>query len=294
MDYTANEKEATPAPAPQPSNAEAVKKFRNSLLVAGYSKRTLKMYTLYVADFMNHTSKPALQTTKDDIISYLASLKEERNASNTTLALVHAALKYFFHTFLNYKIMDDIKSPKKAKKLPTVLTKQEVKALIKATKAGRNRLIVEFLYSCGARVSEVANIRVVDLDISERMGRVKGGKGNKDRTIILSKEWVKQAKKYLKRKKIKSEYLFSKKNGKPITADTIQRIIRSSTKKAGIEKHVTPHTLRHSFATHLLEAGESIRKIQELLGHSSLTTTQIYTHISTDELKKISSPLDLL
>lgn len=294
MDYTANEKEQNNASKPNNAIEETVKKFRNQLLIAGYSKRTLKMYTLYTSDFLKHINKPPLKTTKDDIISYLATIKEERNTSNTTLALVHAALKYFFHTYLDNKIMDDIKSPKKSRKLPTVLTPQETKALIKAAKADRNRLIVEFLYSCGARVSEAANIKLVDLDFSEKIGIVKGGKGNKDRTIILSKTWIKQAKKYLKKKKIKSKYFFSKKNGKPITADTIQRIIRKATEKAGIEKHVTPHTLRHSFATHLLESGESIRKIQELLGHSNLTTTQIYTHISTNELKKVASPLDRL
>ena len=190
--------------------------------------------------------------------------------------------------------MDDIRSPKRAKKLPSVLTHKEVKDLIKAAGAKRDRLIVEFPYSSGCRVSECVKLKVNDLEFKERIATVRGGKGNKDRIIILSNEWLKHIKKYLKSKKIKSEFVFSKKNGKPISADTVQRIIKKSAEKAGIQKHVTPHTLRHSYATHLLEAGESIRKIQELLGHANLSTTQIYTSVSTEQLKKVQSPLDKL
>lgn len=297
---------------------ELLKKFRNELTISGYSARTLKMYVWYVKDFLKswdegaegagdgankagegprkaeQAARKIEQASRDDVVSYLAMLKDRRNASNATLALAHASLKFFFHNFLHMKIVDEIKKPKRAKKLPTVLTKDEVKALIKAARAGRSRLVVEFLYSCGARVSEAAKIKVVDLDFVERIARVKGGKGNKDRIVVLSKDWIKQTKKHLKRKKVKSEFVFSKKNGKPITSDTIQRTVRAAAKKAGIEKHVTPHTLRHSFATHLLESGESIRKIQELLGHSNLSTTQIYTQVSTEELKKVASPLDRL
>ena len=191
-------------------------------------------------------------------------------------------------------VVDDIKNPKKGKKLPTVLTKEEVRALIKAGKVGRDRLIIEFLYSSGCRVSEAVSMKITDLNLKERLAKVRGGKGNKDRIIVLSQKWISSLKRYLKRRKIPSEYIFSKKNGKPISVDTIQRIIRDSTEKAGIPKKVTPHALRHSFATHLLDNGENIRKIQELLGHSNLNTTQIYTKVSVEGLKKVKSPLDNL
>ena len=185
--------------------------------------------------------------------------------------------------------------PKKAKKLPSVLTPGEVATLIGAAKRGRNKLIVEFLYSSGARVSEATRIKRDDLDLNERIARVRGGKGNKDRVIILSKRWIKDLKKYLKRKKVPSEFVFSKRtNAKPISSDTIQRIIKRAAEKAGITKHVSPHTLRHSFATHLLEKGTDIRIIQELLGHSNLNTTQVYAHVSRDQLKKVNSPMDEL
>lgn len=288
-----NKKEKQAERAPLSSeNSALVEKFRQELLIAGYSSRTLTMYLSYVSDFLGFMKKPAPLSAREDIVSYMAMLKEKRAVSNATLALALASLKFFFHNFLHMKIIDEIKIPKKARKLPVVLTKDEVRALIKAVKAGRNRLIVEFIYSTGARVSEATNIKVNDLDFRESVGVVRGGKGKKDRVIVLSKNWISEIKKYLKRKKVYSEFVFSKKNGKPISSDTIERIVKNAALKAGLQKDVHVHTLRHSYATHLLESGESIRKIQELLGHASLNTTQLYTKVSTEELKKVKSPLD--
>ena len=286
MDYTEKEEKG--------KNQKLIQSFEQELIIAGYSPRTLKMYSLYVKAFLDFVKKPINQIERADVVAYMADMKQNKNSSNATLALLLSALKFFFYNFLHKKIVDDIKAPKKAKKLPTVLTVDEVRELIKATKRGRDRLVVEFLYSSGVRVSEAVKMNVVDVNLKERIARVKGGKGNKDRVIILSKNWVKEIKKYLNKKKIKSEFVFSKKNGTPISVDTVQRSIRMAAKKAGIEKQVTPHSLRHSFATHLLEGGENIRKIQELLGHSNLSTTQIYTQVSTKELKKVQSPLDRL
>ena len=284
MDYTANQ---------TPINS-ALTRYRQELIVGGYSPRTIRMYLFYLKEFLEHVKKPAESVERGDIISFLAKKKEESNASNATLSLIHSSLRFYFHNLLGKKILDEIKTPRKAKKLPVTLTRQEIKALIQASKPKRNRLIVQFLYSSGARVSECVKLKIIDLNLKEKIGSIRGGKGNKDRTIILSKEWAKYLKKYLDKKKVKSEFVFSKKNGKPISSDTVQRIVREAAEKAGIQKRVTPHTLRHSYATHLLDAGENIRKIQELLGHTNLNTTQIYTHISIQDLKKVESPLDNL
>jgi len=282
------------AEKPASERIPELKKFKQELLVAGYSAQTIKMYETYARLFFEFAKKPAEQVERGDIISFIAEMKEKHNASNATMALALSALKFFFHTFLHRKIIEDIKVPKKAKKLPVVLTKEELKALFKATKHGRNRLILEFLYSTGCRVSEASKLKVDDLELEEGIARVKGGKGNKDRIIVLSKQWISDIKRYLKKKKKKSEFVFSKKNAKPISSDSIQRIVKEAAEKAGITKDVTPHKLRHSFATHLLENGENIRKIQELLGHSNLSTTQIYTQVTTAELKKVTSPLDAM
>ena|SRR3989344_2511177 len=270
-----------------------IEKFRQELLIAGYSERTIKMYVLYSEDLLEQVNKEPSKIERGDIVTFLAKMKE-RNLSNATIGLVHAAFVYFFKTYLKMNVMEDIKIPKKAKSLPVVLTKDEVRDLLKAAKLGRSRLLLQFIYSSGVRVSEAVNMKADDINLKERMGKVKSGKGNKDRIIILSKDWCRLAKKYLDRKRVKSAFLFSKKNGKPISPDTVQRLVRFCAKKAGIQKEVTPHSLRHSFATHLLEAGVNIRNIQELLGHSNLNTTQIYTHVSTEQLKKVESPLDNL
>ena len=170
----------------------------------------------------------------------------------------------------------------------------EVRSFIKAAKKKGSRLIIELLYSSGLRVSEAVKMQLEDLNMKEHIAKVRGGKGNKDRIVILSKDWIKKYKKYLAKRKIKSPFVFAKKNSQPFSTDAVQRLVKKSAKRAGIQKKVTPHTLRHSHATHLLEAGENIRTIQELLGHSSLATTQIYTHVSLENLKKVKSPLDRL
>jgi len=286
-------KTAEKAPLSQ-ENEKFKQKLKQELVISGYSSRTVKMYLCYFSEFVEFANKPADQAERDDIVGFLAEKKEKGKVSNATLALAHAALHFFYHNVLHKKIVEDIKIAKKAKKLPTVLSKDEVKALIKATKPKRDRLIVEFLYSSGCRVSEAVKLQTENINYKERIGSIKGGKGNKDRTIILSKEWVKKVKKYIDRKKVKTPFVFSKKNGKSLSTDTVQRIVKEAAEKAGLQKKVTPHTLRHSYATHLLEAGENIRKIQELLGHSDLSTTQIYTKVSLTELKKVQSPLDRL
>jgi len=294
---TANVKKPIPAKAEKHElgyASGAVKRLNQELVVAGYSPRTIKMYCIYLGEFLGAVKRTPEEISREDIVGFLANKKSNENVSNATIALVHSSLKFYFHNVLRRKIVEEIKVPKKAKKLPTVLTKEEIVDLIKAAEPGRDRLIVEFLYSSGCRVSEVVKLKTENLDLGGFIGSVRGGKGNKDRTIILSKSWCAEIKNFLKKKKVKTPFVFSKKNGKPISTDTIQRMIRETAQKAGIQKEVTPHKLRHSYATHLLEGGENIRKIQELLGHSNLNTTQIYTQVSTQELKKVVSPLDRL
>lgn len=276
--------------------ATALTQLHQELLLAGYSPRTLKMYELYVRRFLEEINpkKPLKTCDRADIVDFLAKIKERGQGSSAGIALAHASMKFFFHQYLKRKIVEDIRVTKKAKKLPVVLTRNEVKLLIKNVKPGRDRLLVELLYSSGLRVSEAVKLKVENLQWEDCLARVQGGKGNKDRLVILSSEWLKEVKKYLHKKRVPSSFVFSKRNGKPIASDTVQRVIRNGIVKAQVDKHVTPHTLRHSFATHLLEDGENIRKIQELLGHSNLSTTQIYTKVSTAELKKVQSPLDRL
>ena len=276
-----------------PTLKDSLKRLEDELSVAGYSARTKEMYLLYVEEMLRYLNKPPRSISREDVVSFMAR-KKEGGLKGTTMALVFAALKFFFHSHLKHKIMDDIKRPKKAKKLPVVMTKEEVRRILRAPTTKRDRLILQFLYSSGLRVSEVVNMEKYSLDLTEKTAVVRGGKGNKDRLIILAETWCKDVQEYFNERPVESAYVFSKENGSKLSVDTVQRLVRISRKKAGIQKNVTPHSFRHSFATHLLEAGENIRKIQELLGHADLSTTQIYTKVSTEELKKVKSPLDAL
>lgn len=270
-----------------------VEAFRRELIVGGFSARTLKMYLLYLREFLEFVNKDPLKVSREDIIAYMAH-KKQNNATDSTMCLVYSALRHFFKEYLKSEVMEDIKRPKKGTKLPVVMTRKEVSKIIDAASRKKDKLILMLLYSSGLRVSEVTKLKINDLNLAEKTAIVRGGKGNKDRIVILSDFWINDLNAYLQKRKANSEYVFSDYLGRPISVDTIQRIVRKARIKAGINKNVTPHSFRHTFATHLLERGENIRKIQELLGHSNLSTTQIYTKVSIEELKKVKSPLDEL
>lgn len=273
-------------------NIKLIEKFKNELNIEGYSEKTISIYSMYMSLFYKYIKKDLLQVNSDDIIEYLSFLKSEKKAESTTINLILSAIKHFYSQFLKKDFKLNIKLPKKAKKIPTVLTNQEIKDLLKNIDNIRNKLIIEFIFSTGVRISECMIMKINDLDFNEYTGKVNSGKGNKDRLIILSKNWVENYKKYLKERKISSEYLFSNSQGKPLSVDTVQKFLKIASLKAGINKKVSPHTLRHSFATSLLENDVNIRYIQQLLGHSNLNTTQIYTKVNTNRLKVIKNPLD--
>jgi len=266
---------------------KTLENLKNELKLRGFSPVTIRNYAFFVEKFLNKTKKPAEELNEEDVKAYLAELFDTKSKNTIMLAL--ASLKFFYQEILK-KDFAQIKIPKKEKRLPEVLTKEEVKRLIESTDNEKTRLIVSMLYSSGLRVSEIVNLKVNDLNLDERIGWVRKGKGSKDRIFTISESLANNLKEFLKEKN--NIYVFSK--DKPLTTRNIQKIIASLRVKAGINKKITPHTLRHSFATHLLENGVDIRKIQFLLGHSSLNTTQIYAHVSQEEIKKIKNPLDLL
>jgi len=204
--------------------------------------------------------------------------------------LTRAALVFYHKEVLGKNIK--IKSPKIPKTLPVVLTKNEIKRMIISAKDPKHNLMIKLLYSSGLRLSELQKLKVNDLEISQRIGWVRKGKGQKDRMIILSEELCRDLQKYITDE---NKYLFpGRDEDRPISVRQIQNIVARVANAAQINKNVHVHTLRHSFATHLLENGTDIRKIQALLGHSNLNTTQIYTHLSNKELQQVRSPLDEL
>jgi len=262
-----------------------VEKLKSELKLRGLSPMTVRNYSFFVEKFLQKTNKPSTELNSDDAKLYLSDLFDTK--SKNTIMLAAAALKFFYIQILK-KDFADVRIPKKDKKLPSVLTKEEVKKLIDATDNVKSRLIISLLYSAGLRVSELVKLKVVDIDFNDQSGWVRSGKGAKDRLFTISDFLGKEIQDYLKERQ--NVYVFSKEE--PLTTRNIQKIIALTRKRAGIDKKVTPHTLRHSFATHLLEQGTDIRMIQVLLGHASIATTQLYTHISTNELKKIKNPFD--
>jgi len=267
-----------------------LEKLETELKLRAFSPRTVQSYLFYNRKFLEFIKKEPEQMNEDDIKKYIASLME-KNISPKSIIMIKAALKFFYDEVLGKNIVN-IKSPKVSQKLPVVLTREEIKKLIDSIKNEKHRLIIALLYSSGMRLSELVNLKVGDLELEERIGWVRGGKGAKDRLFLISHKLLDELKENTKGKK-ESDFIFEGYKGS-MSPRNIQKIVTSETKKAGIKKSVHVHTLRHTFATHLLESGEDIRKIQELLGHANLSTTQIYTHVSTEELKKIKNPLDEL
>lgn len=268
-------------------------KLETELRIRGFSNRTVDSYLYHNKNFLNFIKKEPNQVTEQEAKKYLAYLISDKKYSPRSSNLALSSLKFFYTEILQNPAFNAVKAPKLEKKLPTVLTKDEIKKLLNTVYNPKHNLLIEFMYSSGLRVSECVNLKIDDLDISEKMGKIKHGKGNKERYIILSDKLIRHFNDYISKKKDNSQYIFSV-NGRPITVRQAQKVVKDAAKKAGIKKRVFCHALRSSFATHLLEAGTDIRVIQELLGHSDLSTTQIYTKVSTQQLKKVKSPLDIL
>lgn len=270
---------------------EFIKKLEIELKITKASVHTLKNYIRFNSMFLDFIKKNPEEIDEDDIKVYIAETLSDR-ASITTIMFL-SAIKYSYTSILKRDPTSAIKRPKREKRLPTVLTKKEVLDLFQSINTKKSKLMITFLYATGLRVSEITNLKIDDLDFEDKVGQVRQGKGKKDRIFNIPKFLSARLKAYAeKQKEMGGIYLFSGRLGKKMSERNVQKIVKKATEKAGIKKSVHPHTLRHSFATHLLENDTDIRKIQELLGHADLSTTQIYTHVSPEELKKVKSPLD--
>ncbi len=256
----------------------------------GFSPRTIKMYVLYNKQFLEWSELDPKDVTEADIKLFLSE-KLEKGLSAKSLGLIKAALLFYYNDLLGNKF--EIKTPKIKKSTPVVLTKDELKRIFSVIHNPQHKLILKLYYSSGLRLSEAITLRVKDLDFDENVIWIRDGKGGKDRMSILSGGLSQSLRRHCEGcGKNKDSFVFVNKYGNPFNPRSIQRILEKAKLEANIQKDVHIHTLRHSFATHLLEAGVDIRKIQELLGHSDLSTTQIYTMVSNEELKKVKSPLD--
>lgn len=272
------------------NSQEFLKKLEVEIKISKKSKYTLRNYLQANSSLIEFSKKEPSEIMVDDIKLFLAEKMQEHSASSVIMFL--AAIRYAFTKILSSDPTLKIDRPKPEKRIPAVLSKEELKKLISVLTNKKSKLMLSLIYACGFRVSELINLKINDLDFSEKIGHINQAKGKKDRIFNIPEFLLEDLKTQVEeQRKLGLEYLFSGR-GEQITDRNIQKIVRLAARKAGIKKEVHTHTLRHSFATHLLENGVDIRKIQELLGHANLSTTQIYTHISREELKKIKSPID--
>lgn len=259
-----------------------------------YSPSTLQTYTFFVADFINfHTNRPLDELTNRDVELFIEKVFIERNYSVSSQRQFISALKLFIVFYPQTKINDLILvRPKKSRKLPSVLSQEEVLTIIQITRNLKHRAIIALLYSCGLRISELINLKLADFHIERKQLIVKNGKGRKDRYVSLADSFLPLLSNYYHSYKPKT-YFVEGQNGGKYSSESVRQFLRKSSLSAKIKKNVTPHTLRHSYATHLLENGVDIRYIQSLLGHAKPETTMIYTHVKRKDLMDIQNPLDI-
>jgi integrase/recombinase XerD len=265
-----------------------------------YSDRTAHSYVRTMAEFAKHFGKPPDQLTPDDLRSYQAYLLAERKLSVGTVIGRVAALRFFFfvRTLRRHDFRQELPYPKKSRRLPTVLSLEEVARLIDAAGNLQQRAMLMILYGTGMRRAEVSQLQVSAIDSQRMTIRVVKGKGGHDRDLPLSPALLETLREYWRWKKPRI-YLFpgsAAKGGeeKPVTDKTVWYACTQAARQAGLRKRVTPHTLRHSWATHLLEGGTDLRTIQMLLGHQDLETTAKYLHLSRQHMHAVANPLDQL
>jgi len=256
------------------------------------SPQTAKTYLYCINQFLKWNQKELGKISKRDVRTFLEYLSEKELSGNS-LNLYHMAIRFLFLDVLNKKMWIDIKYAKTPKRLPIVLSKEEIKKLFENIKNSKHRLMVELMYSAGLRVGELINLKICDLEISKNYGFVRKGKGNKDRLFILSERLKDRINKLIEKEKLKYDNsLFISLRKRKYNIRSLQKILKDASK--GINKKIHPHTLRHSFATHLIENGYDLNQVQSLLGHKSPETTMIYVHMNSPKLISIKSPLDEL
>jgi len=262
------------------------------LQLAGYSHRTVESYidTVRMLAKYHHRSPDLL--TEEEVRQFFVYLVNERKLSRSSVTVYLCGIKFFFETTLKKKLkILDLVRPQPSKKLPAVLSQEEVRTILKLIKHPIYRMALTLIYACGLRISEGIQLKVIDIDGKRKVLKVRNGKGGKDRYVPLHEHPLELLRMYYREHVKGSEFLFPRKGGH-ILADTLETVFRKAVRESGVNKPATVHTLRHSFATHLLECGEDIRTIKDILGHSSIVTTDIYTHMTDKITMRLKVSLD--
>lgn len=266
-----------------------IKKLQQEMRITGYSLQTIKAYTLCVRKIYDYFKKPLNQISEGEFTDFLDGLND-KGFSPYTLNQYHAALKYVITQVYHDAFGFRFPYAKRHKKLPVILSRNEIQHVIDSVRNGKHRLLIALSYGAGLRVSEVINLRAADLDIEELTIHIKQGKGKKDRITIIP-EILRGEIQLITAHKNPEDFVFESERGGKLSARTAQKVFDKALVRADIKKQATFHSLRHSFATHLLENGVDVRYIQELLGHQNIRTTQRYTQVTNPKILNIKSPL---
>lgn len=277
-----------------PGFIEHYKKFEEQMVIGAYSSSTLFNYSRAVGSLALQFKKSPLELDDDEINSFLFSVAKEKKASSTYFKHMVYGLRFFFRLYDREDRVIKLPTIKNDRKLPVVLSREELKRLFIAPQRLKQRVLLSLIYSAGLRVGEVCHLKISDIDSDRMQVRVVKGKGSIDRYVPLSKYALKGLRKYLKGSKPK-EYLFNGRDkGTPLGSSAVQQSFRLAKEKANIAKQVSVHSLRHTYATHLLEEGVDIVTIKELLGHATIETTMMYLHVAKVNRINAHSPLDTL
>ncbi|MDP6627597.1 MAG: tyrosine-type recombinase/integrase [Methanopyri archaeon] len=266
-------------------------RMRRELVSRRYSPETVRSYLRHNDDLLRFACCGADEVDNEEVRRYLTHLVENRNVSASTLNQAISALRFQYGRIMGRKFMYDVERPRKDRRLPVVLSRDEVARLLAVTRTPKHRTALALIYSSGLRVSEAVGLRPEDIDPERHCILVRSGKGRKDRYTPLSVYALALLRDYVRAYQ-PDAWLFPGRDGAHLTERSVQRAFKLSLQRAGIGKRASVHCLRHSFATHLLEDGVDLRYIQEILGHKSSRTTEIYTHVARSDILKITSPLD--
>jgi len=268
---------------------EYLEKTKQELRLRNYSFKTIKAYLSCLKEYFDF-KKFNLEKIDEEKIKQFLLNKQSKNYSSQTVNLYLNAIKFFYREALKIPQKINLKFAKRTQKLPIVLSRQEIKNIIDSIKNSKHKLMISLAYGAGLRISEVVGLKVEDVNLEELTIHIKNAKGKKDRITIFPDK-IKSDLQDLIIDKNSDDYLFASERGGKLTERTAQKVFESAFQRVNIKKNATFHSLRHSFATHLLENGVDVRYVQELLGHQNIRTTQIYTHVTNPKLKNIKSPL---
>ncbi len=266
-----------------------------TLKLKNYSESTIQTYRLHFQRFLKYYKNTKLENIiHEQIRQYLLYLVNEKKYSTSAQNQAINSIKFYYEKVLGKPVEKYyVPRPRKEKKLPEVLSEEEVTKILKQIKNLKHKCIIYLIYSAGLRLTEVVHLKISDIQSDRKQIFIRSAKGNKDRYVILSETILKMLRPYYQQYK-PSDWLFESRPGMQFSKRAIQKIFKKAVIKSGIIKTATIHTLRHSFATHLLEHGTDIRYVQHLLGHKNLKTTERYTHVSKKAINRIKSPLDEL